>query len=132
MSYMNFTENPSYQKMVQRIQRIPPEQRAILNTLSVDAQFADENTRKMLASLAQKQNKEYADKSLGLRKKALTSSIGLRRQDFDENVRQDRIATGIGLGQVAAETYFGGQRDEINQAILKKKLDFMNRYYGGA
>jgi len=117
--------------MVQRLGRIRPEQRAILNTLSVDAQFADENTRKMLASLAQAQNKAYADRSFGLRERAFDVSSGLRRREFDEGVKQDRMATGIGIGQVAAETKFGLDRDAIDTAILKKKMAFLDRYLGG-
>ena len=135
MSYMDFTNSPAYQRAVQRLGRIRPEQRAILNTLSVDAQFADENTRKMLASLAQTQNKAYADKSLGLRERALTADTGLRREAFDYNRDQDRMATGIGIGQVAAETKFGLDRDKIEMEILKKKMGFMSRLeslYGGA
>jgi len=130
----DFTEHPGYQRAVQRLGRIRPHQRAIFNTLSVDAQFADENTRKMLASLAQTQNKDYADRSLALRERALTSNIGLRRDEFDYNRNQGRMATGIGLGQVAAEYDFGKRRDDIELATLKKKMGFMNRLeqlYGG-
>lgn len=135
MSYMDFTNSPAYQRAVQRLGRIRPEQRAIMNTLSVDAQFADENTRKMLASLAQTQNKAYAGKSLGLRERALTADTGLRREAFDYNRDQDRMATGLGIGQVAAETKFGLDRDKIEMETLRKKWGLMNRLeslYGGA
>ena len=135
MSYMYFTNSPAYQRVVQRMGRIAPYQRAILNSLSVDAQFADENTRKMLASLSQAQNKEYADKSLRLRERAFTADTGLRREAFDYNRDQGRMATGIGAGQVLAETKFGMDRDKIDMEILKKKMGFMNRLdalYGGA
>ena len=135
MGYMDFTNSPAYQRAVQRLGRIRPEQRAIMNSLSVDAQFADEDTRKMLASLTQTQNKDYADKSLGLRERAFTADMGLRREAFDYGRKQDRMATGIGIGQVAAETKFGLDRDKIDMEILKKKMGFMNRLealYGGA
>lgn len=141
MSYMDFTQSPGYQRLAQRMGRIRPEQRAIMNTLSVDAQFADEDARKMLASLAQTQNKEYADKTLALkgraltnRENAITADTALRREAFDYKRDQDRIATGIGLGQLAAETKFGLDRDAIDMALLKKKMAFANRLeklYGG-
>uniref|UniRef100_A0A6M3JG80 Uncharacterized protein n=1 Tax=viral metagenome TaxID=1070528 RepID=A0A6M3JG80_9ZZZZ len=141
MGYMDFTNSPAYQRAVQRMGRIRPEQRAIINSLSVDAKFADENTRKMLASLSQAQNKAYSDnsfalreKGLGVRETALTANTGLRRDAFDYNRDQDRMATGLGIGQVAAETKFGMDRDKIDMEILKKKMGFMNNLdalYGG-
>jgi len=127
----DYTNSPNFQRMVQRLGRIRPEQRAIMNTLSVDAEFADENTRGMLRSLAQVQDKEYADKSFGLKEKAFDVSTGLRRQAFDEGVKQDRTATGIGIGQVAAETQFGLNRDAVDIETLKMKRAFLNRFPGG-
>ena len=135
MSYMDFTEHPAYQRAVQRLGRIRPEQRAVMNTLSVDASFADENTRKMLASLSQAQNLNFANRSLGIRERGQATDMGLRRDVFDYNRNQDRMATGIGVGQVAAEYDFGKRRDDIELATLKKKMGFMDRLealYGGA
>ena len=132
---MDFTQHPAYQRYLQRLGRVRPEQRAIMNTLSADAKFADENTRKMLASLSQKQNVDYANKSLDLRRTGMEMDNSLRRDAFDYNRGQDRVATGIGMGQVASDAYFGGKRDDIELATLKKKMGFMNRLealYGGA
>lgn len=126
MPYSDFANNPNYQRAVQRLGRIRPEQKAILNTLSVDAKFADENTRKMLASLAQKQNVDYANRSLGLRERSFNANTGLRRDEFNYNRNQNRMATGIGLGQVAAEYDFGRRRDDIEMATLKKKMGLFN------
>ena len=132
---IDYSQSPAYQRAVQRLGRIRPEQRAIMNSLSVDAKFADENTRKMLASLAQKQNTDYANQSLDLRRTAMNMDAGLRRQDFDYKKEQNRIATGVGMGQVASEAYFGRKRDDIEMQTLKKKMDFLDRLsslYGGA
>ena len=130
MSYADFANDPRYQKMKQRLGRIGPEQRAVMNTLSADATFADEQTRRTLKAMAQQADKEYADSVIGLK----TRGLGLSKRAFGFDKTQDRMATGIGLGQVAAESYYGGKREDVENAILKKKLGFMNRLpelYGG-
>jgi len=127
---MNFLESPAYQRAVQRLGRIRPEQRAILNTLSVDAEFADEETRRTLQSMALESDKSYRDESISLRR----SGLGLRKEAFDISQKKDRMATGVGVGQVFAESYFGGKREELDMALLKRKMRFMDRLekkYGG-
>lgn len=134
MPYMDFTKTPSYQRMMQKLQSIRPEQRAVLNTLSMDAQFADEATRRTLAAMAQSQNKEYADKSLDLRSRAQASTMGLRRREFDFNQDQNKMATGLGIGQVLAEADYGKRRDALDIETFKQKKAFADRlaqYYGG-
>jgi len=130
---MDYTNHPSYQRMMQKLHSIRPEQRAILNTLSVDAQFADAETRRALATAAQVNNKNYADASLGLRTRALNTDTSLRRRQFENDQEQNKIATGLGIGQVLAEADYGKRRDAIDLETFKKKMSFMNRLnYGGA
>jgi hypothetical protein len=160
----DFTQTPAYQRMRQKLLTIRPEQRAVLNTLSMDEQFADAATRRNLAAMAQANNKDYANKSLDLRSKELASNVGLRerelaqrgdlgtrqltqsvdvgnrriglqRRQFEEGKDQDRMATGLGLGQVIAEADYGQRRDAIDLELLKKRMAFGNRlnklYAGG-
>ena len=112
----NFENMPSYQRLRQRLSKIRPENRAILNTLSLDADFADDQTRRALRSMATKQGYEYANRGLGLRQDA-----------FDYGQRQDALSNMIGLGNVASSTYFGLERDKIDNEILRRKLAFMKR-----
>jgi len=135
VDYSAFQDDPRYQRMVQKLQRIGPEQRAVMSTMLADETFADEYARKGLRNLLAASTKRYQDKSLDLRSKAFTSRMGLEREAFGEEQRQDRLSTGIGLGQVVAETHFGKQREDIDMALLKRKLEFQNllkRQYGGA
>jgi hypothetical protein len=145
MAMMDFTQTPRYQRMMQTLQSIRPEQRAILNTLSKDEQFADEVMRKNLAAIVQKQNtdyanksydlnKDYADRSLDLRARAAATNLGLRRREIDANQDQERMATGLGLGQVVAEADFGQRRDAIDLETFKQKqalTNLLKQKYGG-
>ena len=131
---MDYTQHPGYQRMVQRLGNIRPEQRAIWKTLSVDPQFANAETRSILSSLAHQQNVNNANRSLDLRERAFTSNMGLRRRAYDDDVKNHNMATGIGLGQVAAEAKYGMDRDALDMATYKKKMEFLDRigqYYGG-
>jgi len=112
----NFENMPSYQRLRQRLSKIRPENRAILNTLSLDADFADDITRRALGTMATKLNYDYVNKGLGLQKEA-----------FDYDQRQDALSNMIGLGNVASSTHFGLERDKIDNEILRRKLAFMKR-----
>lgn len=145
MSMMDFTQSPSYQRMMQKLHTIRPEQRAVLNSLSMDEKFADEATRRNLAAIAQRNktayrdkaydaNKAYADKALDFRAGAANRSLGLRREAFESEQDQDRMATGLGIGQVLAEADYGRQRDAIDLETFKEKKklsDRLKQYYGG-
>ena len=123
-----YRDTPAYQRLIQRQGRIRPEQRAILDTLSVDKDFATEETRRVLQSLRFESDKAYRDKLLGLRERTFDVGIGLRGERFGRAQKQERLATTIGLGEVAAATGFGIERDKIDREILKRKMDFLNRF----
>ena len=134
MDYSAFQDDPRYQRMIQKIMRIPPEQRAILSASAADETFGDIYARNSLNKMLMEADKQYQDKSLDLRTRSLNTRMGLERETFGEQQRQDKLSTGIGLGQVAAETYFGGQRDELDRALLRRKmglLDMLEKRYGG-
>ena len=131
MSYMNFQDHPRYQRMVQRLGRVAPHQRAILNTLSVDAQYADENTRRMLQGMRLEADKDYRDKSFALRKKRQDTSLDIR-EDLAGQERKENLAAGvIGLGQLGAETYFGKRREALNFRLFDRLLRFQKSKFGG-
>jgi len=117
---MDYTNHPSYQRMKQKLMTIRPEQRAVLNTLSMDEEFADQATRRNLAAMAQSQNKDYANRSLGLKSRANTSELGFKRRAFDFNKEQNDMATGLGIGQVLAEANYGQRRDAIDLETFKQ------------
>ena len=125
----DFRASPAYQRAKQRLGRKTggPVWR-VINALSIDKQFASEDTRKELQALAFESDKEYRDASFALKERAGDIDFGLRKEAFEDREREDLIASGIGLGQVAAESYYGGTREDLEMAILKKKLDFMRKY----
>ena len=114
---MNYRESPAYQRLIQRMDKIRPENRHLLSNLSVDAKFAGEETRRELQALGHKNRMDYANRSLDQ-----------RRDVFEEDERQSNIASVIGLGNVAASTHFGLKRNAIDMKLLKRKLAFMNKF----
>lgn len=79
----SFRDTPAYQRMIARMGRIRPEQRAILNTLSIDEEFADEETRRKLQALSHQQNVDYRGKTLDLRTRANLSYMESRNKELD-------------------------------------------------
>ncbi len=80
---MGYRESPAFQRMMQRMGRMRPEQMAVLNALSVDVEFADEETRRTLQALSHRQNVEYSNKSLDLRAQASRSGQAYRGKELD-------------------------------------------------
>ena len=115
---MNYRESPAYQRLVQRMDKIRPENRHLLNNmLSPDAKFAGREYRRGLQAKGQKSRVDYRNKSLGL-----------RREVFEDDQRSSNIASLIGVGNVAASTHFGMKRDAIDMELLKKKLAFAKKF----
>lgn len=124
---MDFTDNPSYQRLKARMGRITPDKAAVLNALSIDPQFADEMTRKELQGMTLDLSKDYREKSLNQRSQQFGEELGLRREAFNSGKGQDTASTLIGLGNVAASSYYGNKRDEVDMEIIKKQLGLLKR-----
>ena len=84
---MSYRESPAFQRMMQRMNRMNPSQMAVLNALSVDAEFADEETRRTLQALSHRQNVEYSNRSLDLRTQARLSGEAYRSEALDLRTR---------------------------------------------
>ena len=115
---MNYRESPAYQRMIQRLGKIRPENRHLLNNMiSPDARFAGDMERRGLQAKRHGANVDYANRSLAL-----------QRDSFEEGERQENLATAVGLGNVAASAHFGLGRDKIDMEILRRKLAFMKKF----
>jgi hypothetical protein len=103
----NWQDNPRYQRIIQRIGAMRPEQRAILKSASADTAFANEDIRKYLASLSMAADEKYRNRALALREKELDVSKNLAEQEADIAKKQTRIGTGIAAANIPISGYFG-------------------------
>ena len=54
----DFRTNPRYQRAIQKLMTMSPEQKAIFDTLAVDREFASEEMRKQLRSMSMAARRE--------------------------------------------------------------------------
>jgi len=119
--------SPRYQRALQRLMRMSPEQKAIFTSANLDEVFADEEMKGRLNSMRMAANKEAQAKSLELGERGL----GLQEKEFRFAKRQIPIATAIGLGEVGASTYMGLQRIRADTELaerLKLRQGLYRRY----
>lgn len=129
---MKYKSDPRYQRAVQYLSRMGPENKAIFSTYALDESFADEETRKMMQGMLQASENEYRDKAMSLRAGAQKTEFGLRRRAMENYESQLPIAQGLGLANVGASAYFGNKEKELAEAEAAENRKLMRRYYGGA
>lgn len=135
----NFQSNPRYQRMIQKIGALRPEQRAIVDTAMADEAFGSEAMRKQLASMKIAADLENREKALENRGKALDLSeqaIGLRtnllKDAMDFGDKQEKWGTAIGVANLPLAGYFGYEQSKRNLAeaeATKKHRQTMEDYY---
>ena len=121
---VNWQDNPRYLKMIRRIASMGPEQRAILNTAMVDEAFADQAMRKYLQAMANKADREFREKRLGLARDRFETRKSLVSDERDFQKKQGRWGTMIAAANIPLQGYFGYkqlQRD-IDEAETTKKF----------
>jgi hypothetical protein len=127
---LNWQDNPRYQRLVQRISAMRPDQRAILNTALVDEGFANDAVRKHLASLAMAADKKYQDRALSLENKQIDIRHSLAQQELDQENKQGRIGTALAAANIPISGYFGMKqmdRDKAQaEAERKWRTDFLS------
>ncbi len=139
----NFRRTPRYQRAIQKIRRMRPDQLAILNTLALDESFAGEEMRKEIAMSALSQRDKFRTARLDLaerggaerfeRSKAglglRGESLALRREGFEFERGQLPISTGIGLAGVAASGFMGHQRLKLDTQLSQQMIRDRRRLY---
>ncbi len=139
----NFRRTPRYQRAIQKIRRMRPDQLAILNTLALDESFAGEEMRKEIAMSALSQRDKFRTARLDLaerggaerleRSKAglglRGESLALRREGLEFERGQLPISTGIGLAGVAASGFMGHQRLKLDTALSQQMIRDRRRLY---
>ena len=105
---ISWRDNPRYQRLIQKLARMRPDQRAIFDTAMADKEFANEAMQKHLQGLRlaadlQAKDRSYslASKRLGLRKKMFEENLGFSQKTFGEDLgfRQKAHEAGRGLQQ---------------------------------
>lgn len=140
----NYLENPRYQRLIQRLSSMRPEQRAIFNTAMVDRAFGNEAMQKHLQALALQADTKHkqdliglgekslalGERRLGLSKKQFDVRTGLTREKRDFADKQGRLGTYMAAANIPIAGYFGAkqmQRDfdeaEAMKAFRKKWYD---------
>lgn len=91
------TDNPKYQRLLQRMQAMTPYQRAILDTAVLDENFADQDMKKYIQSMQAGQAKKNQEAQI---------SLGEQRLELNKKAQADRYALGqqqLGLRQDAMD-----------------------------
>jgi len=120
----DFRTSPRYQRAIQRLRRMSPEQRAIVSTISLDESFAGGEMRQKLQSMEAAADKEARATSLELGEKKL----GLKTREFRFAKKQLPIATAVGVGQVGASTYLGLKEIEAAEGLAARRRLTATRY----
>lgn len=120
----DFKTSPRYQRAIQRMARMSPEQKAIISTMSLDESFADEEMRRKLKSMGMAAEKESRAKGLELGER----SLGLKEREFGFTKRMLPVATAVGVGQVGASTYMGLQDIKMAKGLAARRGITAGRY----
>jgi len=149
----SWQEHPRYQRALQKLQRMSPDQRAIVDTAMLDESFGDAETRKMIQSMRAGSEKKYGEKELDLKRRTHESryelgkqSLDISRQKFASDLESDRglqklkrkefefekkqfpISTGLGIANVGLSGYLGFQDMRLKQQMARDTLDIARLY----
>lgn len=91
-----FQDNPEFQRIIQKIMSLTPDQRAIFDTSAVTESFATSAIQNRISGLRDESDLSFQGEALGLRE---------RRLGFE--LSQIPSLRRIGIGQVVASSLFG-------------------------
>ena len=130
MPYGINMEAPRYQRLIQRVTRMRPDQRAILSTAAVDREFASDAMRKKLWAINMATQKGHRDRSYGLAKRRADFEYNIGQEVRDEATKQRRYGTLISAAGIPISGFLGYkqmQRDkeqaELNMKVARKALE---------
>ena len=124
----DFTQNPRYQRAIQRLRRLSPDQRAVFDTLALDESFADEAMRKRLRSMQLATQKEGRAKSLEFGERGLK----LKEREFAFEKKQIGPATVLGAAEAGLGVYAGIQERKTAKETARSLLSLRSQYPGQA
>ena len=123
--------NARYQKAIQKIAAIPPEQQAALRSRyrNLDAYFAAMDAKKKLDSEERANNLAYTNAGLGLRRANINLNADANRNRmasdrnwFEHTKNQDLLSSGVGLAQAGIAGKMGRETEAVKLELVKKLL----------
>lgn len=122
----DFYNSPRYQRMLQRYQRMTPEQRAIVSTAAADEQFGSDDMRKQLQLMELGMKKKQFEDTLAFSKQRANAEYDLRKGAFDFRQGQEKKGEWLGLANLAAAGTLGymGYKSTIDDVVRRKLLEF--------
>jgi len=121
---MRFKETPQYQRMVQKIYRMSPHQRAILSTAVADKAFAGSEMANKLKLMEIGANRQYLEERMTLEKQGLKQRYDLTKKRLGAEKEERRLGEAISAGDVITSGFLGKARMDMDVA-LAKRLDEM-------
>ena len=150
---INWQNHPRYQRALQKLQRMSPDQRAIVDTAMLDESFGDAETRKMIQSMSAGSEKKHREKELDLSRRTQESryelgkqSLELSKQSFASDLESSTamqklnrkkfefeksqlpISTVLGVANVGLSGYTGRQDMLQKQQLARDTLDIARLY----
>ena len=114
----DFSTDPRYQRAIQRLRRMSPDQRAVFNTMALDESFASDEMRKKLQSMQLAADKEARETSVELGKR----SLGLQKREIKFAKKQEPIATTLAIAEAGMDVYKGYQERKSSQELARLYL----------
>jgi len=118
----DYSKSPAYQRALQRLRRLGPEQKAVFSSMALDESFADKEMRKKIQSM-----------NLGTQKKAREANIelgkgrlALQEREIEFAKKQEPIATAISAAEAGVNIYTGYQQMKTSQEMARLLLSQKN------
>lgn len=128
---INYRDNPRYQRLIRKFAALRPEQRAVVDTaMAVDEKFGGEAMSRHLGSImaaADRKNKEaqlgLGERRLAASQKQFDVSMGLKREEWGFEKRQERLGKYLGTASIPIKGYMGyrAMKSDLAEAEEQRK-----------
>ena len=125
--------NPRYQKAVQKMARLDPTRKAILDTVIADEAFADQDMRNRLAMMqlaaqktANQRNLDMGEKRMAFNKERADVGYGLASEKFNIDKSDSNLAENLGYANIG----LSGLRGYTDLKEKQRKTKQLNELIG--
>lgn len=119
-----YTQTPRYQRAMQRLRRMSPEQQAVFSSLGVDKSFAGEEMSKKIKGMSLATTRKARQTGLQLGERGL--ALRRRRHEFAKS--QILPSTLLGVAQVGLGVAQGMERRKTSQELARLLLSQREQY----
>lgn len=120
----NFQDNPRYERMIQKLSALRPDQKAIVDTAMLDEAFAGEAMKKHLASVSTAADIANRKKALDIQEKGMGLRTNLLRDRMDFDKGQQRWGTAISAANIPIAGYLGYEKMQADTEEARKNREF--------